>query len=93
MADDKNIMNDDDFEKLLNDFINGDSSDEDESKESLSDKKRQTEQQAAAIIADDYVEKTENDDENDKYLPNLDEVQSELAQAKADYEEQENQQN
>lgn len=91
MADDKNIMDDDDFEKLLNDFINGDSTEEDEQEKSPDDKKRQTEQKAAAIIADDYVKTPENDIEDDKYLPNLDEAQSELAQAKADYEEQENQ--
>ena len=71
MADDKNIMDDDDFEKLLNDFINGDSTEGDEQEKSPDNKKRQIEQQAAEIIADDLIETPKNEDEEDKYLPNI----------------------
>ena len=108
MADDKNIMNDADFEKLLNDFINNGADDEqDDVKETKSyDKVRHAEKQAAELISDTLIEtdqdtakKTENYhpvfDETPNTEPEEDsdfkEVQSALSEARADYEEQENQ--
>lgn len=88
MADEKNIMDDDDFEKLLNDFING-SSEEKEKPEGKSideNKKREVEKQAAAAIEEDYSS-VQNFEEI--YSPEFEENKSEIAQAVEDYERHE----
>ena len=82
MADEKNILDDDDFEKLLNDFINSDPEEENEP----SDNKREVEKQAAAAIADDYAQQSETEE---TYDPGFEETHSELAQARQDYDEHE----
>ena len=97
------IFDEDDFEKLLNDFINTDEKSENEQKntdqqpkDSAEDKKREAEKEAVAAIGD-YLELPELEDdayevaEDDIYKTDLEETQSVLAQAKSDYEEQENQ--
>ena len=87
MADENNILDDDDFEKLLNDFINSDSDDNQAPDgEKTPDKKREAEKQAAEAIAEDYVSIP---DIEDTYRPDFEETQSELAQAKQDYDERE----
>ncbi len=93
MDGDNDILNDDDFEKLLNDFISSDKDlepDEKEQKKSEIDKKLEVEKRAAAAISEDYVNVSEPDDEKRQNIE-FEETQSILAQAKADYEEQENQ--
>ena len=93
MVDDKNFLNDDDFEKLLTDFINSDSDKEkpDSESDNSAEKKRETEKQVAAIITDDLVETPKEEKSEEDYIPDFDEVQEVLSQAKADYDEQENQ--
>ena len=89
MADEKNIMDDDDFEKLLNDFINSDpETDMQEERPETFDNtnKRKIEKQSAEEIAGDYVsiEETEG-----TYVTDFEENQSELVQARQDYENKE----
>ncbi len=107
MADDKNIMNDDDFEKLLNDFINsGPDVEKPDNKKQPDNKVRQAEKKAAEFISDSFIEiKPETEEKTENYYPDFTdnsdtepeedadfkEVQSALSDAKADFEEQENQ--
>ena len=81
MADLNNILDDDDFEKLLNDFINDGSS---KNTTSETDSKRELEKQAAAEIAENFIP-IKNIEET--YTPTFEKDQSELAQAKQDYDE------
>lgn len=83
MADEKNFLDDDDFEKLLNDFIN---SDPEEEQAQATDNKREVEKQAAAAIADDYAQQSKTEE---TYTPDFEKTQSELAQARQDYDEHE----
>ena len=104
MADNKDIMDDNDFEKLLNDFINGDSVEEYSSnsdKNNIDAKKRQTEQQASSMLANDLLDADEKtfsknyeysepkNAEDSPQTNDYDENQDLFAQAKSEYEEQE----
>ena len=108
MAEDKKFLDDDDFEKLLNDFINSDSDDQVYTSEDSKpqDKVREAEMQAASLINDHLVDTSSNNSDKEKaYTPTFEnqefpieeennefeEVQSALSDARADYEEQENQ--
>lgn len=101
MADNKNFLDDDDFEKLLNDFINGDSPQEEPvskkdntPKNSNAEyKKREAEKQAAALVTDNLIKTTKETEEEEKeqeHFADFEEVQDILSDAKADYEEQKN---
>lgn len=79
MTGDDNFLDDNDFEKLLNDFINGDTPEKSEKETEVNEveiseeKKREAEKQAAALIDDNYVNIPNIED---TYMPNLDEPET-----------------